>query len=72
MLYYKKNKESGTLIKFLGACVQNLIECIKYILDGNVRFKTVISQAAAISYDSLPISPGYCIYFCGGNCNSGF
>ncbi len=44
------------LIRFLGLCVQNLIECIKYLFGGNVRFKTVISQAAAISYDSLPIS----------------
>ena len=44
------------LIKFLGACVQNLIECIKYLFGGNVRIKTIITQAAAISYDSLPIS----------------
>ncbi len=44
------------MIKFLGLCVQNLIECIKYLFGGNVKFRTVISQAAAISYDSLPIS----------------
>ena len=44
------------MIRFLGACVQNLIECIKYICGGNVRFRTIVSQAAAISYDSLPIS----------------
>lgn len=44
------------MIKFLGLCVQNLIECIKYIFSGNVKFKTIITQAAAISYDSLPIS----------------
>ena len=44
------------MIKFLGLCVQNFIECIKYLFGGNVKFKTVISQAAAISYDSLPIS----------------
>lgn len=34
----------------------NLWECIKYICSGNLKLKTVISQAAAISYDSLPIS----------------
>ena len=44
------------MIEFFGICVKNLIESIKYIADGNVRFKTVISQAASISYDSLPIS----------------
>ena len=36
--------------------MQNLWECIKYIFGGNLKFKTVISQAASISYDSLPIS----------------
>ena len=44
------------MIKFLGLCVQNLIECFKYIFGGNVRFKRVLTQAASISYDSLPIS----------------
>ena len=44
------------MIRFLGVCVQNLIECIKYLFSGNVRLKSVISQAAYISYDSLPIS----------------
>ncbi|MCM1339736.1 MAG: ABC transporter permease [Muribaculaceae bacterium] len=44
------------MIKFLGLCVQNLIECFKYLFGGELRFRTVISQAAAISYDSLPIS----------------
>lgn len=44
------------MIKFLGLCVQNFIECLKYIFGGNLKFKTVITQAAAISYDSLPIS----------------
>ena len=44
------------MIEFFGICVKNLIESVKYVTDGNVRFKTVISQAAAISYDSLPIS----------------
>lgn len=44
------------MIKFLGLCIQNLIECFKYIFGGNVKFKTIITQAAAISFDSLPIS----------------
>ena len=44
------------MIKFLGLCVQNLIECLRYLFGGNLKFRTVISQAAAISYDSLPIS----------------
>lgn len=44
------------MIRFLGLCVQNLIECLKYLFGGNLRFRTVISQAAVISYDSLPIS----------------
>ena len=42
------------MIKFLGLCIQNLISSIKYLF--NVRLSSVISQAAAISYDSLPIS----------------
>lgn len=44
------------MIRFLGVCVQNLIACIKYLFSGNMRFGSVISQAASISYDSLPIS----------------
>ena len=44
------------MIRFLGVCVKNFIECVKYLLEGNARIKTVIEQAAAISYDSLPIS----------------
>ena len=44
------------MIKFLGLCVENFIECIKYLFGGNVRFREVINQAASISYDSLPIS----------------
>lgn len=44
------------MIKFLGLCVENLIECFRYIFSGNVKFRTVIAQAAAISFDSLPIS----------------
>lgn len=53
----KKNiKGLENLIKFLGLCVQNLIECFKYAFGGNVRFRRIVSQAANISYDSLPIS----------------
>ena len=44
------------MISFLGLCVQNFIQTIKYILKGNVKISSVLSQAAMISYDSLPIS----------------
>ena len=44
------------MIDFLGLCVQNLIKCIKYIFARQVRFSAIVSQAAAISYDSLSIS----------------
>lgn len=44
------------MINFLGKCTQNLIASIKYTLSGSTRFVSVISQAAAISYDSLIIS----------------
>lgn len=44
------------MIKFLGLCVQNFIRCLKYLFTGQLRFDAVISQAASISYDSLPIS----------------
>ena len=44
------------MISFLGKCVQNLFLSIKYILKGQSRLKTTISQAAIISYDSLIIS----------------
>ena len=44
------------MIRFLGACIENFIECLKYIFGGNVKFKSVVYQAAAISFDSLPIS----------------
>lgn len=36
--------------------MQNLIRCIKYLFSGQARFSSIISQAAIISYDSLPIS----------------
>ena len=44
------------MISFLGECVKNLIISIKYLFSGEMRIKSMISQAAAISYDSLPIS----------------
>ena len=44
------------MFTFLGLCVQNLIRCIKYLFSGQARFSSIISQAAIISYDSLPIS----------------
>ena len=44
------------MIEFLGLCVQNLIKSFKYLITGQLKFSDVISKAAAISYDSLPIS----------------
>ncbi len=44
------------MISFLGLCIENLIETIKYIFDRNVKFGSIISRAAMISYDSLPIA----------------
>mgnify|MGYP001809674941 CR=1 FL=1 len=44
------------MISFFGLCVQNLILSIKYLFSKQVRYCSVISQAAAISYDSLTIS----------------
>ena len=44
------------MISFLGKCIQNLLLSLRYTLSGGTRFKSVISQAAAISYDSLIIS----------------
>lgn len=44
------------MISFFGLCVQNLICSIKYLFSKQVRFSSVIAQAAAISYDSLTIS----------------
>ena len=44
------------MISFLGLCVQNFIQTLKYIFGGNVKWKNVMSQAAMISYDSLPIA----------------
>ena len=43
------------MISFLGKCVQNFICAVKYTFRGNVTFKSVISQAAIIGFDSLGI-----------------
>ncbi len=43
------------MITFLGQCVQNFVRAVKYTLKGNVRFMGVVSQAAAIGFDSLGI-----------------
>lgn len=44
------------MISFLGQCIQNLIQTVKYILDGNLKRDAVLNRAAMISYDSLPIA----------------
>lgn len=44
------------MISFFGLCVENLILSIKYLFSKQVRYSSVITQAAAISYDSLTIS----------------
>ena len=44
------------MISFFGLCVKYLYSSIKYLFSGQVRFRSVLNQAAAISYDSLPIS----------------
>jgi phospholipid/cholesterol/gamma-HCH transport system permease protein len=44
------------MINFLGLCVENLIQTLKYIFNRQTRIFSVISQAAMISYDSLSIS----------------
>lgn len=43
------------MISFLGKCVQNFIIAMKYAFKGNTTFKSVISQAAQIGFDSLGI-----------------
>lgn len=48
------------MISFFGLCVKNLITSIAYLLSGEMRWKNMLSQAAAISYDSLPISMIIC------------
>lgn len=44
------------MINFLGKCVENFVTSVKYICSGQMRFKHALSQAAAISFDSLLIS----------------
>src|SRR5574344_3017351 len=44
------------MISFFGLCIEHLISCIKYLFSKQVRYTSVISQAAAISYDSLTIA----------------
>lgn len=44
------------MISFFGLCIQNLILSLKYLFSKQVRYSSVVSQAAAISYDSLTIS----------------
>ena len=44
------------MISFFGKCMQNLYTSIKYLITGRSRWEHVVSQAAAISYDSLLIS----------------
>ena len=44
------------MIKFIGQCVLNLIISVKYMLEGRVRLSAVISNAASIGYDSIPIA----------------
>lgn len=44
------------MISFLGLCIENFIRTLKYIFDGNVKISSVLSRAAMISYDSLPIA----------------
>ena len=44
------------MINFIGQCIQNLIIALKYTFEGRVKFSSVISNAASIGYDSLPIA----------------
>ena len=44
------------MIKFIGQCVENFITSVKYILSGEVKWKSVIYQSAVIGFDSLGIS----------------
>ncbi len=44
------------MITFFGKCVENLYLSLCYTFSGRTRLNAVISQAAAISYDSLIIS----------------
>ena len=44
------------MISFLGYCMENLFVTLKYVFSGQTKFFEVVSKAATISYDSLPIS----------------
>lgn len=44
------------MISFFGKCIQNLFICIKYTFSGENKFKSILSQAVNVSYDSLLIS----------------
>ncbi|MFI3301361.1 MAG: ABC transporter permease [Candidatus Gastranaerophilales bacterium] len=44
------------MIEFLGLCVKNLYKSTKYLFSRQVKFSSILTQAAAISYDSLPIA----------------
>lgn len=44
------------MIEFFGKCVCNLYKSTRYMLSGNTRFCAILSQAVAISYESLLIS----------------
>ncbi len=44
------------MISFLGLCIKNFIQTLKYILGGNVKISSILARAAMISYDSLPIA----------------
>lgn len=43
-------------MEFLGLCVQNLILSLRYLFRREGNWKSILEQASAISYDSLPIS----------------
>lgn len=43
------------MIRFLGQCIQNLVQSTKYVFSGNMRFSRVINQMALIGFDSLGI-----------------
>ena len=44
------------MISFLGLCIINFWQTLKYIFGGNVKKDSVMARAAMISYDSLPIA----------------
>lgn len=44
------------MIRFIGTCVSNFIQTVKYIINGNLKWKNVITQASIISVESLPIA----------------